>query len=514
MKYREFIQSRFLIDEPKTGRLVPFIFRPVQNRYYDALVQDYDLEKKGLQSCIRELLLKARREGFSSLILGLFAADDFLSENPTETTAISYRDDATYKFRKRYRNFILSCLALESGLKVGDIQNNPTILELFAKQYLSKDEEGDYELRHNRSHFYCGTASARVGGRGGVLHKLLFSEIAFYPDKEQLRAKEIVDGTMRQVDIASGWIFCETTGKPATYFHKMWEEARAGRLRFRPRFFSWKELYSPQEFELIKQEFVDKKMQKQEYPETEDEAFIASGDNFFDPEKIKRFITREGVQVGYWTYYAEYVPGHRYALGADVSEGIGLHNSTIVVWDFDAKMTIGELSVHRPEVVAVYCNNKIAPDLFAFEIRNGAMKYGNCLVAPERNNHGFTTLSKLKEIYHYIYQDEYEKLGWQTTSASKPKMLHDFNLAVNEESINIPDEGLKREMMLYPAQDLNETRIVEEEGFGHWDRIIAAAIGWQMRSKAMPSQIFFLQDDELKQPAEVSFDPSAMFNEL
>ena len=32
-----------MIDEPKSGQLVPFKFRPVQQKYYDELIRDYDI---------------------------------------------------------------------------------------------------------------------------------------------------------------------------------------------------------------------------------------------------------------------------------------------------------------------------------------------------------------------------------------------------------------------------------------------------------------------------------------
>jgi len=67
MRYRDFIESYFSIDQADTGQIVPFNFNVVQNKYYDELIKDYDIEKKGVQSAIRDIILKARREGFSSL---------------------------------------------------------------------------------------------------------------------------------------------------------------------------------------------------------------------------------------------------------------------------------------------------------------------------------------------------------------------------------------------------------------------------------------------------------------
>lgn len=513
MKYRAYIQDHFLIDEPKSGKLVPFIFRPIQNKYYDELVRDYDIENKGLSAPIREDILKARREGFSSLILALFAADDMRNPNPTETLVISYKDSATETFRKRYKTFITSCAARRSGYTVEQIQESPSILDDMAKLVFSIDST-EFELKHNKAHFYCGTASARTGGRGGVVQKLLFSEAAFYPDKKELRAKEIIEGTLRQVDLASGWVFVESTANgDNNHYAKMWNDAVAGLSRFKARFYGWREMYTQEEFDIICSEFTDKRMIKQEYPETAEEAFLSSGDRFFDPVVIQNIQTIDPQKVGEWSYYGDFVSGHRYALGVDVAEGVGRHNSTIVVVDFDNQDAIQGRIIKTPKVVAVYASNRIKPDTLAHEIRNGAVRYGNCLAAIERNNHGFATLATIKSVYFNLYKDDSDNLGWHTNLASKPRMLHDLRTAIHEGSVLIPDETLKRELISFPAQELNDSRFDEEdETRGHFDRVIALAIAWQMRSLAQPSMAFELRDrDERAQTFEKYGSP---FNEL
>lgn len=513
MRYRDFVQTYFLIDEPKSGQLVPFTFRPVQNKFYDELVRDYDIEKKGLNVPVRELILKARREGFSSLILALFAADDILSENPTETLVISYKDDATKTFRKRYRTFVTSYGARKLGHSVEDIQRNPGLMEQAAKQLFSVDAD-EIELKHNHAHFYCGTASARTGGRGGVVQKLLFSEAAFYPDKKELRAKEIIEGTLRQVDLASGWAFVESTANgDVNHYAKMWVEAATGESRFKARFYGWREMYTQEEFDIICSEFTDKRMIKQEYPETAEEAFLSSGERFFDPAIIQNIQTTDPQKVGDWNYYGEFVSGHRYALGVDVAEGVGRHNSTIVVIDFDNQDQVVGRIIKTPKVVAVYASNRIKPDTLAHEIRNGAVRYGNCLAAIERNNHGFATLATIKGMYFNLYKDESDNLGWHTNMASKPRMLHDLRTALHEGSILVPDETLKRELISLPAGELNDSRFDEEdETRGHFDRVIALAIAWQMRALAQPSMAFELRDRE--EQAQTFEKYGSPFNEI
>lgn len=276
MKYRKFIEENFLIDEPKAGKLVPFIFNDVQVKYYNELCE-LGLEEKGIALALREFIVKARREGFSSLILGLFAADDILQTNPTESQVISYKDDATETFRKRYRRYVLSWYAREMlGISVEEIQANPTLLDQHAKEALSADAS-DMVLKHNQAHFYCGTASARTGGRGGVLQKLLFSEAAHYPDTENMTAAEIIEGTTRQVDVASGWIFQESTANgKGNLFYRTWELIQKGLSRYVPRFYGWREFYTEEQFKIISSEFVDADMLRQEYPETAEEAFLSS----------------------------------------------------------------------------------------------------------------------------------------------------------------------------------------------------------------------------------------------
>ena len=504
MKYRDYIQDHFLIDEPKSGKLVPFIFRPVQNRYYEELVRAYDIEKRGLTVPVRELILKARREGFSSLILALFAADDLMQANPTETLVISYKDDATQTFRRRYRNFVLSCAARRAGYTFEQIQANVGLMDVIAKQVLEVDSN-EIVLAHNKAHFYIGTASARVGGRGGTVQKILYSEAAFYPDKKELRAREIVEGTMRQVDVASGWVFIESTANgDNNHYALMWKDAEAGTSRFKPRFYGWRDMYTEEEFALICSEFTDKRMIPQEYPETAQEAFLTSGDRFFDPTIAQNLRTEIGEHIGSWTYYAPFEPGHRYSLGADVSEGVGRHNSTIVIIDHDGRYEAAGRVFKKPRVVATYKNNKIAPDIFAHEIKSGGNRYGNCIACPERNNHGFATLTILKDVYFNIYRDEHDRLGWLTNMSTKPRMLHELRTAVHEGLFEVSDPALKQEIMGYPAQDLNEANVDEEdETMGHYDLVIALAIAWQMRAYAVPAIVEKPHDEDAERQESI-----------
>lgn len=302
MKYRDFIQEYFLIDHPD-GRKVPFVFNEVQNAYYDDLQREYNIEEHGTNVPIRENILKARREGFSSLIEGLFAADDLMTLDALETTVLSYRDKDTETFRRRYRNYILSYHAISKfGWTKEQVAENFTELEKLAKHVFFRDTT-DIILANNKAHFQCDTAGARTGGRGGVLQKLHFSEIAFYQDTEKISATKLIEATMRQVDLGAGWIFMESTENgPGTYQHRQWMQAKRGESRFRNRFYGWTFFYTPAQFRLIESEYVDKDALRRDYPKTEDDLFKGSKRTFTSDEALEALIEVESAkkEIVFW----------------------------------------------------------------------------------------------------------------------------------------------------------------------------------------------------------------------
>ena len=132
-----------------------------------------------------------------------------------------------------------------------------------------------------------------------------------------------------------------------------------------------------------------------------------------------------------------------------------------------------------------YSNNMIAPDLFAYEVKNLAEKYEYPFVAIERNNTGHTTISKLREIYpeRHIYKDDKDKFGWQTNLVTKPKTIFDLVRATDEELVNLNSARIISEARRVDREMLRVIK-PEEEMTNHWDLLTAAAIGFQMRDIA------------------------------
>ncbi len=279
MRFKAFIEDHFLIDDKETSEMVPFKFRSVQDVYYLMLLADY-IELTNFRG-LREIVLKARKEGFTSLILALFCADIIWNDNPVRYLEISYKDDATKQHFRRAKNFILSYFQPDPRKWTKKIEN---------KLFASINEGSEFVLNHNKASFYCGTAGARTGERGGTVQGILFSEVAHYPDTGIISAGEIVEGTRSMVAVNTGMIFQETTANGMNFFKRTWDMAKAGDVDYKPRFFKWQDFYTDQEYKDICKGFTDKSLIPQEFPGTELEAFIMSGETYFDKQALKEYL--------------------------------------------------------------------------------------------------------------------------------------------------------------------------------------------------------------------------------
>lgn len=258
--YSRFIEDRFRIIN-KEGTEVPFSLNEVQKKYMEL-------------ASGRDVILKARQQGFSSLILATFTADFLLKENSRSVIVADIADNAM-ELLDRVKAYIRS-YEMVTGTKV-------------PLKYNSK-----YELFNEamNSRYTIGTADNSEFGRSKTITNLHLSEFAFYPNPEKLFA-----GAMQAVP-ESGRVIIETTANGFNYFRSFWQECKAKERPFQALFFKASEFYTPEFLERKQGEL--KRLFKQEYPETDTEAFLTSGELYFDSEALQYYLTqtREPLKEG------------------------------------------------------------------------------------------------------------------------------------------------------------------------------------------------------------------------
>src|SRR5258708_2403838 len=271
INYKNFIEDNFMILDYKTQQPVQFRFNSVQSKYHQLLIGDYP----SLDG-IREILLKARREGMSSYILALFTVD-FILRPYSVSICFSHKKGATELLFKQVK-FYLQSFCDKRGISL--------------KDYLSTETKGMIENKVNGAMFYIGTAGAKVGGRGGYARNIHFSECAFYQDTEIITAREIVESTAQQVPQDLGMIFIESTANgEGNYYQEEWVRAYEDHAStYLPRFFGWQEFYTEEEVERRRKDFQSDAMWRQEYPRTPEEAFILSGSPFFEAQVLQAML--------------------------------------------------------------------------------------------------------------------------------------------------------------------------------------------------------------------------------
>lgn len=249
--YQGWIEDNLSIVN-KQGEIVPFTLNSVQKSY---LTQD---------TTGRDIVLKARQQGFSSLILGRFTADFILKPNSQSVVVADVSDNAI-ALLERVKFYIKSYE-----------EKHGVIIPL---KYNSK-----YELYFEamNSKYTIGTAENTEFGRSRTITNLHLSEAAFYR-----HFKKLLSGALQAV-VPDGHVVIETTANGFNEFREYWMDSKAGETGFAPLFYPASNFYD-EKFLRAKQRELGVEY-PQEYPETDIEAFITSGHMYFDSQSLQEYL--------------------------------------------------------------------------------------------------------------------------------------------------------------------------------------------------------------------------------
>lgn len=413
------------------------------------------------------------------------------------------------------------------------------------------------------------TANDTNAGRGSTLQMVHASEVAFWekPEETWISLQQAVTDYESEVIIES------TANGIGNFFHRQWKMAVEGNSDFIPIFLPWwiDPLYAKpvdkQDIEEINDTLTDDEkawmtegfeyegklhkltynqlawrrdtirnkmggkedLFRQEYPATANEAFLVSGNSFFDEDvllkyhysarphkerlnliKINQALIPKHARYGYVRVWLR--PGEKlnandrdpvYVIGADTASGRMVAAQEFSMDDPERERGGSDFScadvfdvANRRQVAQIHA--RLAPEIFAQQLyclgfwysQLDAHGFGTPALIAVENNHdsGGTVLVKLQQDLKYpkLYKSKRynrrvnrhtEVLGWRTTVETRPVMLDRLSEAVRQESIQIPCEETIAEMMSFVRADDGKPQA--QEG-AHDDRVISLAIALEV----------------------------------
>ena len=461
-------QLRIITKDAAQG-YVPFEFNEAQKKIHVAI--EKQIKEKGR---VRALVLKARQQGISTYTAGRVFWKTFYTPH-TRSVVIAHDSATSDALFTMSKNFI------------------DRMSEDF-KPELIRSNAKEVKFSHNDSGFRLYTAGSPEAGRGTTPTILHCSECAFWQSDEKILA-----GLFQGVSSADGTeIILESTANGATgAFYRMWKAAERGENDYVPIFLPWfmtkeytmtppdnferniQEEELSEEYDLDNGQLWWRRMKigeggeskfRQEYPSTAEEAFVVSGKNVFNVEKLNKLETKApkslrefDITMSSWEEKREgnlsiwESPGfdQKFIIGADVALGVGQDYSAAVV-----------LNKER-QVVAVYRDNRVDPAMFGRDLFYLGRYYNNALLAVESNSMGISTLQKLKEMkYVNLYyqtqianltDEDGVRLGFRTTSASKPAIISNLKNWIDNDEVAIWSSDIVGELRDYVSDDKGKT---------------------------------------------------------
>lgn len=235
----------------KTGTEVPFRLNPIQEKFVE-------------QAIGRDIILKARQQGFSSFILAAFTKDFLMKENSLSVVVADIADNAL-DLLARVKWYIKS-FEEKTGAKV-------------PLKYNSK-----YELHNaaNNARYIIGTAERQEFGRSKTITNLHFSEAAFYNHLDKMLA-----GAESAV-VPDGRVVIETTANGFNQFKTFYDRTVLGETPYTAHFFRAADFYD-EEFLAAKRKSLGR-LYTQEFPDNSLEAFITSGETYFQTDAMQWYL--------------------------------------------------------------------------------------------------------------------------------------------------------------------------------------------------------------------------------
>lgn len=512
--------ENYLYIRDKKQRLVKLKFKPAQENLYRIIKEEHQAGRP-----VRIIVLKGRQEGISTATEAVMFHDS-ATRPMVNTLIVAHRDDSTAALFEMNKLFF-DCLPKQ----LQPMRKNSNAKELVFENP-TRNEDEKRRRPGLRSRIRCITAGGKGAGRSLTQNNVHLSEFAFWPGD---KLKTLL-GIMQSVpDDVNTMVIIESTANGFNEFKDLWDGAVAGTNGWRPVFLPWymepeyrkpvesdavwtdeelrlKETYHLDEEQLSWRRWCvktncggDEQLFRQEYPNTPDEAFLLSGDPYFNNDIImaRRLAAPKPLRVGLfqhdepeieggapknWRFaeggkessfiriYEEPVPGRPYVIGGDTA-GEGSDCFTAHVLDNTDGHQVAELQHPLSEI------------LYARQIFCLGHYYNDALIGVEVN---FSTYPELKlEEWHYpnLYQRErfdtyknkmVKSFGWVTSPKTRPIILAELHTVMDEAPELVVSFQTLGEMLTFVH---GKDRRPEAAAGEHDDLVMAAAIAHAIRGQ-------------------------------
>ena len=502
---KAYIENYIKIRDKKNN-IVPLVFNEPQLKYYNVIKSMYQQRKP-----IRIIILKARQMGFSTETEAVIFKNVVTHHN-YNAGIVAHKEDSTanlFNMSKRMLEY------LPEDIKPERKKSN-------AKELVFNNEQGT----GLDSRMKVMTAGGKGIGRSDTFTALHLSELAFWEGDK----KATMTGLLQAVpNTPDSMIIIESTANGYEYFKEMWDSAVAGENDFYPLFIGWNELkeYSmPYTGFDLTQEEKDLQKQynltleqltwrrwciknncsndinefKQEYPICPEEAFLSTGNCYFNKENIinrintapeslvrgkftcyydgirirnQKFLEQDDGNIKIYEYPQKRVP---YVLGGDTAgEGSDFFTAHVINNITGKQVAVLKQQYNEIEYVKqVYCLGM----------------FYNCALVGLENNFSTYPTQKLAELNYpnqFVrkkedqYNNKYEKsYGFKTTTITRPYILGQLQEIVHDNIDVIQDKDTLREMLTFIVND--KGRAEAEEGY-HDDLVMALAIAYYIREQ-------------------------------
>ena len=459
-----FYSNAALKIRTKAGAISPLKLNSAQQILDTAVKNQIATEGK-----VRVIILKARQQGLSTYTGG-YLYYSVSQKQACKAMVITHHADSTRALFDMTKRFHEHC---------------PDILKPHTKY--SSRREMNFDVLD--SSYVVATAGGDSIGRGETLTHVHASELAFW---QKSTALDNWNGLTQAVPNHSGTaIFVESTANGATgIFADLWRGAVDGSNGYVPVFIPWftdieyretvpenfertpdeedlVDLYDLDDGQLmfrrrkIAQNGID--LFRQEYPSEPDEAFLTTGRPVFNPDQIVKSLDktqdlkeRLALEGGEWannargelSTYRKHVEGEQYVIGADVAMGVR-----------GGDYSVAQVLDSKKRQVATW-RGHVHPDYYAEILYALGEYYNEAYICVENNSHGILTCTRLGKdmAYPNFYTEtqmdkltdrETTKLGFTTTSKTKPLIIDQLRAAMREETLELNCKVTLREMLTY-----------------------------------------------------------------